>query len=308
MKQYKAYKIISIAIIVFIVSSSMFISAQQPGMAFLRLSADAAGAARGGALTASGTGLSAVHWNPAGLAENNGHQIYISHIKGFEDTNSEYAGLLWKRNDRQTFALTLLSNNIEGIEFRTKPTEEPEGNISAHDLYAGVSFAYKYRQDIHIGLSAKYLYQKIYLYDATGFAGDLGVRYIPEGKPYKAGIALRNIGSMQAMRSEKTEMPALMRAGATYTFTLDEKDFRSIEVSGDYEVIFDGDNHTYLGVDFRQESTYHISFGYVNGYDTGRFSYGGGVSVGKYGFDYAYLPEITSFGNQHILTLRLLFN
>ena len=279
-------------------------TAQQPGLAFLRLTADAAGAARGGAVTATGAGITAVQWNPAGLVAGGGNEVSVSHINGFEDTDSEYFGFLWKRSEKHAVAVSLLSNNIDGIEFRTKPTAAPEAYISAHDLYAGITYSRVISGSLQAGATVKYLYQKIYSATGSGLAGDAGIRYTPAGRAYSAGLVIRNIGSMGALDTEKPTLPALMRAGAAYRI---EFDSRIVEISGDYEVIFDGDNHTYVGADYSHKGRFHIGAGYVSGYDSGRATFGGGMRIRGYAVDYAWLPDITTFGNQHVFTVGWIF-
>jgi len=282
-------------------------TSQQPGLAFLRITMDAHGAARGGALTASGTGLSAIQWNPAGLVLESGNQVMISHARGLEDTDSELFSLLWKRKENQAFALSIFSNNIDNIEFRTKPTASPEGIISAHDFYAGLTYSTVYADNFQIGVTMRYLYQKIYHSDASGFSGDLGVRYAPAGRPYAFGAVLKNMGDMAALRDENPTMPALFRMGSSYTLNFQSADMHSVELAAEYETIFDGDDYLHFGLDYRYNRLYHVRLGYISGYESGRMSAGAGISKGRYTLDYAYLPEITSFYNQHLLSFILGF-
>ncbi|MFC1729289.1 PorV/PorQ family protein [candidate division KSB1 bacterium] len=281
--------------------------AQHPGLTFLRIQGDAHGAALGGAFTASGTGLSAVEWNPAGAVLGSGHEVALGHIRGFEDTDSEYFAFLWKRSEKRILALSLFSNNIEGIEFRTRPTEKPEGIISAHDFYTGLTYSMRYGPHMQFGSTFRYLYQKIYSSSASGFSADFGARFAPEDSRYAFAIVLKNIGSMRALRYESPTMPALLRVGASYCRLIDSGSSHLFEISGEYESLFEGDDHMYFGIDYGYNRTYHFRSGYITGFEEGRMSTGAGLSINRYTFDYAYLPDITAFGNQHIMTFRLHF-
>ncbi len=269
--------------------------------------ADARGAALGGTAAASGKGLNALHWNPAGLVSVSGHEIAVSHIRGFEDTNTEFIGLLWKRRPGHAVALSLMSNNINGIEFRTHPSQHPEGIISAHDFYTGLSYAAAINEEVQIGITVKYLYQKIYFSRSSGFSGDLGIMYSPKDRDYKFGAVLRNAGTMSALENEKPQMPALISAGGSYRLSPFSDNKNQIELSGEYEIIFEGDNYIHFGLDYSYNSRYNVRMGFISGFEDTRLSAGGGVLLNRYCFDYAFQPDVTAFGNQHIMTFRLLF-
>ncbi|MFC1477023.1 PorV/PorQ family protein [candidate division KSB1 bacterium] len=279
----------------------------QPGLAFLRLSMDAAGAASGNAYTASGSGLSALHWNPAGVVQADRHEIVFTHLSGFADMNSDFFGVSWKQKESQAFALSFFSNNIDDIEARSRPTLQPDGTISAHDFYFGLTYSRKLSSSLRIGTTARYMYQKIYLYDATGVSGDIGLQYTHGKGDLTAGAVVRNIGSMNALKTEKPTMPTLARVGAAYALSFPNKNQHVLQISADYETIFEGDNHLYTGCNYGINQKYNIRFGYITGFESGRFSAGGGIFIKRYSFDYAYLPDVTSFSNHHILTFSMIF-
>jgi len=283
------------------------ISNAQPGLPFLRLSIDARGAAAGSAYVSAGKGLGAIQWNPAGIVLSQRNEIAVSHIRGFGGTDSEFFGILWKRKKNQAFAVSFFSNNIGGIEYRTKPTVNPEGIISAHDVYAGLSYATQIKTGIHFGATIKYLFQKIYTATASGVSGDIGIRYNPISQRYSAGFVIKNIGKMGALMSEQPKMPALIQLGASFIQPLDSNKRHIFEFSGEIEKIFNSNNHLYFGLEYGFSAQYYIRSGYITGFETGRFTAGAGISIRKYSFDYAYLPNVTTFGNHHIMTFRLLF-
>jgi hypothetical protein len=276
-----------------------------PGLPFLRISMDARGSALAGAMTASGTGIASLQWNPAGLAGGYDHEVLFSHLKGIENTDSEFIAMLLKKGEKSTFAFSVFSNSIDGIEQRSQPTLTPNGIIGANDFYAGLSYAYVINEQLHIGASAKYLFQKIFFSSANGFAGDVGIRYLMPDKNLIFGIALKNAGTMDAFILDKPTMPTLLNGGAAYTipqFSIYES---SLTVSAEYEILFNGDNISRFGVEYLHGDRYSLRAGYLSGFEERNLSMGAGINIRKFGFDYAYMPDITSFGNQHIFSLRL---
>ncbi len=276
-----------------------------PGLSFLRLEMDARGSALAGAMTASGTGINSLQWNPAGLAGTSEQEVLFSHLQGFADTNSEFIALLLRKGSKHTIAVSVFSNNIDGIEQRSGPTVTPNGTITAHDFYTGLTYAYTYSEKLHIGASAKYLFQKLFFDSATGFAGDIGVRYIMPDNHLNFGIALKNAGSMDAFIQEKPTMPTLLRGGAAYTIPRISHYNISLTVSSEYEIVFDGDNFSRFGIEYRYNDRYSLRTGYLTGFEERSWTIGAGIAVRRFGFDYAYIPDVTSFGNQHIYSLQL---
>ena len=94
-----------------------------PGLPFLRIAMDARGSARAGAMTASGTGLASLHWNPAGLAGGYDQEVLFSHLRGIENTDSEFIAMLFKKGEKNTFAISVFSNTID--RYRTTLSAEP---------------------------------------------------------------------------------------------------------------------------------------------------------------------------------------
>jgi len=276
-----------------------------PGLPFLRLGIDARGSALGGAVTASGIGLGALHWNPAGLVTSTANEVVFSHLRGFDGIDTEFIGLLLKKGADKAVAISVFSNNIGGIELRTRPTLTPDGIISAHDFYAGISYSHSIYERLYAGITVKYLYQKIYFSSASGYAGDIGALYILKDKGLLFGISLRNVGSMGAFLHEKPTMPALIHAGTAYNLPFLPDDKHTVQISGEYELLFKGKNSFHFGAEYRYAERYSLRAGYVTGFEAKGLSLGAGILIHRLGLDYAFLPDVTSFGSQHVFSVRL---
>ncbi|MFC1493289.1 PorV/PorQ family protein [candidate division KSB1 bacterium] len=288
--------------------SAGFSSAQDyasAGTAFLRIGMDARGSAMGGAMSASASGLDALQWNPAGLFSAGSSELVFSHMRGLDDIDTEFFGFLWKKTEKHIFAFSVLSNNIGGIEQRTHPTDEPDGIISSHDFYAGMSYATVLNDKFEIGITAKYLYQKIFTYSATGFAADFGVKYNLPEYDLVLGAALKNIGSLGKLKSEKPEMPAMLSTGLLYKLPFLRDGDHTFNITADYQMFFSGDDHVLGGFEYIFRNSYSIRGGFVSNYEERGLSFGGGINYKIYVLDYAYLPNVTSFGDNHLITFRV---
>ncbi|MEW5905556.1 MAG: UPF0164 family protein [Elusimicrobiota bacterium] len=68
-------------------------SALESGAEFLRIGSDARASSMGGAYTAAANDVSAIHYNPAGLAAVNGTELGLSHAKWLLDGSYDFVGL-----------------------------------------------------------------------------------------------------------------------------------------------------------------------------------------------------------------------
>jgi len=290
-------------VVVILVAAGQGIGGEKPpGLTFLRLSMDARGIALGGAMTSIGAGLSSLLWNPAGLVSGSSNEIVFSHMRGFNGIDSEFIAFLLKRGPDKAFAISLLSNNIGGIEQRTGPTVSPNGIISAHDFYTGITYSQRINSNLQAGVTGKYLFQKLFSESASGFSIDLGAQYKIEDKNVQFGLALKNVGSMGAFLKEKPTLPTLLQAGTGYTFSSSDHD---LTITGEYELLFNGNNSARFGVEYEYYGRYSFRAGYLTGFEDRGLSVGTGMALQRFVLDYAFLPDVTAFGDQHIFSLRL---
>ncbi len=300
--------LISILLVITIIISASVAASQDnasAGTAFLRLGMDARGSAMGGAMTASASGLNALQWNPAGLYSAGSSEIEFSHLSGLDDIDTEFFGFLWKKSEKNIFAVSVLSNNIGGIEQRTHPTDEPDGIISSHDFYTGFSYATVIYGKYEVGITAKYLYQKIFTYSAKGYAADIGIKYNLPEYDLVVGAALKNIGSLGELKSEKPEMPAMFSAGLLYKIPVIQDSDHEFNMTADFQMYFSADDHAAAGLEYIFRNSFSIRGGYVSNYEERGISFGGGINYKIYLLDYAYLPNVTSFGDNHLISFRV---
>ncbi len=59
--------------------------------------------------------------------------------------------------------------------------------------------------DISFGLSAKYLYEGIFVDESTGWGFDFGLNYSTSIKGLSASAVVKNLGSMNKLKSRKNK-------------------------------------------------------------------------------------------------------
>jgi hypothetical protein len=203
-----------------------------------------------------------------------------------------------------TLGLAISTNSVPGIEIRESPGPAL-GTFSARFAAIQMGFAVRPIENVSVGVSVKYLYEKLYADDATGFGIDAGIVYHTPITGLQAGASVTNTGTLQQFRNERSDLPTFLRAGATYAFELQEFAFSaSVATANNLQYA----EHHLLG---SLEGTYNhfisLRAGYATGYDARGLSAGLGVKYQFVQFDYAYIPFSLGLGDGHLFTLGFQF-
>ena len=143
---------------------------------FLEMGFDPKGIAMGDAYVSSVDQLSAVYWNPSGLAFMDRNEVLFSYQPWVANTKSYLASVGIKFPDIGTFAISFLGMNYGEMEVTTMELQEGTGeNFAPQDLSINLSYGKRITTWFGFGASLKYIYSSIYHESADAFAFDLGV-------------------------------------------------------------------------------------------------------------------------------------
>ncbi|TBR20939.1 PorV/PorQ family protein [bacterium] len=191
---------------------------------FLNLGFGARPLALGESFVAVADDVSAVHYNPAGLAfapslasrqSQRRYEMLASHAMHIQDIRLSQFGFLARP---WGFSLTHLS--LDGIERRTSETLQPEGSFGASDLLFGVSYGRRLVDyGVGLGASGKYIKQSIGEYSASAYALDLGALYRLQSAPVSLGASVVNLGTRVKFVDQAYPLPLTLRLGAAYGMT-----------------------------------------------------------------------------------------
>ena len=297
---------LSMIFVFFYISLNTYSQENVKGFAFLRIGIGGRAAGMGEAYTAAAGGAEATFWNPALLSSENNNSVTFAHTEWLEDIRIEFLGYSFGKGNLN-FGISINSNTVSDIEKRSNPVVTPEGYFSAGDFFIGLSAACKLKENLKIGITGKYLYQKIYIEDASGYAFDIGAGYDMPGINLKLGAVIKNIGSVNALKDEKTPLPSLYRIGAVYTLPELGENI-SLLFSTDIEKLFDSgigsllDYFTYHGIEAGYKEKMFLRAGYQSGFEARGVSFGLGVKIKKYSFDYGFQPFSFQMGSTHRLS------
>lgn len=279
------------------------------GMAFLKLGTDARSAALSDATTAAGYGAAATTQNPAGLISvqdpGKSLDLLFTHREWIQDTRIEYLAVRIGLDSLQSLGVSLSSLATEEIEIRTRPGPA-EGTFAARNASVGLTYARSFG-DLALGITAKMLYEKILVDDATGFAVDLGGRWQSPLPNLVVGAALQHLGGMGKLREESTTLPATLKAGAAYGIGW-ESPRLDLLMAADLAYLFgEGKPYASLGAEIGYDRMIAGRLGYQFGSEGRGFSAGVGFRYSLFQLDYAYAPIAHDLGNTHTITVGLTF-
>jgi len=269
------------------------------GLAFLKLGVGGRAIGMGEAYSALSDDASGMYYNPAGIAFGTGDQITIMHKQWVFGTTSEFLGSTVRSRDF-TFGFGLNSTNVDGIEIRQQPGPA-EGTFGVHDLAVSATASWRIDTSLSIGVTGKFLYEKIYVDESDGGAVDFGARYQLDGH-FAVAAAVSNIGSMSTLLYEPIVLPAGVRFGASYKGTAN--DLFAFTLASDVLKTFkDNGSRVDVGGELAYNSFLAFRTGYQFGYDAKGFSAGFGLRYGLVQLDYAYVPFLDQLGDTHTFAL-----
>jgi hypothetical protein len=202
-------------------------------------------------------------------------------------------------------AISFSAFTVPDIERRLLPSDEPLETFSAHDMAAGISLSHLLRSTLSIGLTARFIYQQIYVEEAYGFDLDLGSAYKIPGFPMQVGAAMRHLGRMGKLQQEESPLPTNLGIGVSGRI-YQRSDF-GLNGLADALLYIDDDVRLHGGIEGFYKQLFFLRLGYQTGSELRNVSGGAGLQWNRFAFDYAYQPLAEDFDASHRFTLAVTF-
>ncbi len=282
--------------------------AQETGLNFLRIGANAAASAMGDAQVAASRDAFSTYWNPAGLAAAPANTAAVSHRIWVGDFRTYDVAARFRAGATGGLGLAVTAADSGDLDARETPGL-PDGTFSAQFVSLGVSYGRRFGP-VRAGVTAKYLTERIFESTATGYAFDAGVQADVLGGDVLLGAAVQNLGRMTKLENKRSPLPRTLRAGlAVVPFHLlaasDGSVLAAVTLAAEAAHLFDGDAtrlHAGAAADLLDLIT--LRAGLITNDALRDLTFGGGLHYGALVFDYAFLPFETGFeGPGHVLTL-----
>lgn len=191
---------------------------------FLKIGMGARQSALGEASIALVRDVNAVFWNPANISGIESTEVSFSYVRWLADMNY-VAGALGYRLG--TFGI--LAGYVGSLDYGDIPealaasgsgsNDTRTGNtFSGGDLVAGLTFSRAFTDRLSVGLSAKFLRETLWDFDASTFAFDVGTNYDLGYKGVRLAMSAQNVGGDveyldQGSQSEAFDVPIVFRIG-----------------------------------------------------------------------------------------------
>jgi len=177
-----------ILILTFLIAVSRFCSGQDQinnvskvgtsAATFLKIPVGAPAVGMGGAFVSIANDATALYWNAAGITKLQRNEVVGLHTEWIAGTSFDFAALILNLKTYGRLGLSITSLSMDDMKVRT--VEKPGGTgefFSAGDLAVGLSYARSITDRFAIGITGKYIQQKIWHMSANAFAIDFGTTF-----------------------------------------------------------------------------------------------------------------------------------
>lgn len=284
-------------------SQAGFQNQGRTGLAFLKVGVGARATGMGEAYTAVANDAYASYWNPAGLVAASSSNAVLMHNEWLLDVAGEFLAVQFKAK-RSAVGLHFYSFSVGNINIRNIPSESPLEVANSNYISAGLSYARQVSDDISVGLTLKYLFEKFYVFSASGAAVDFGFRVrMPNPNFFMAGV-IQNVGKMSRFQNESTRLPIISKLGAMYAFPNPVGPFQVL-LGLDLVKPVKENMRFHLGTEFVLWRQFALRMGYLEGYENRNMSFGVGVLKSWFHVDYSFTPFNENFENAHRFSFYL---
>ena len=281
--------------------------AQDTGLSFMRIGVNAKASAMGDAQVAATHNAFATYWNPAGLADSPNtigvsHRIWVGDVRAYDIAARLPSGSIG------AWGIAFTATDSGNLEARESPGP-PDGTFSAQFISASVSYARNFK-NLRVGLTAKYLRERIFNTSASGYAFDVGVQLDVLRELATFGATLRNTGRMSALEQQRTPLPRILQGGvAVHPFQIFAEDdgtrILDLMVTAEVSHLFSSNfTRFHGGISVTIMELVDLRSGYITRDELRDFTFGLGLLFSTIIVDYAYIPFEEGFSDPgHVLSI-----
>jgi hypothetical protein len=180
---------------------------------FLKIDVGARAVGMGGAFTGLADDEAALYYNPAGIATLESDRVMLTYHNYVEDLQSGFLAYVHRVSPKRSLAGFVSYLNY-GDFVGTDMSGNETGTFGGGDLLLGCTYAIQQSERLSVGGSAKFIYEKIQSYSATGVAVDLGVKFVTDRQRWGGGAMVQNLGAqLSSLGSTKNRLPITFRVG-----------------------------------------------------------------------------------------------
>ncbi|TAG53157.1 MAG: hypothetical protein EAZ27_11280 [Cytophagales bacterium] len=295
-------------------------------LTFLKEDVSPRSIAMAGATTTLKGDAYAAHWNPAGLTEISNHSFAAStRMYPASIIHSFFAANL-KLSETDVFAFTINNFNLSNQEIRTE--FQPGGigqKFIANNFALAATYAKALTYKFSMGLTIRYINERMDVYSAHAVAADLGFIYKTDFKDLRFGVFLQNFGpnsrasgsyvstnfANKGFAPDAFSLPNVFKLGASIVPF--KKNNHSITTAIELHQPSDNAANIRIGLEYSFMEMFFARTGYWLNFNTYVVpTFGAGVKSNlKFGtlyFTYAFATARTFIGTNHSLGIEFILN
>lgn len=281
---------------------------------FLKINVSARPVAMGGAFTGLADDESALYYNPAGIALLENDRYLLGYHDYFAGMQSGFIGYVHPLDYTHVIGIYASYLNY-GEMIEADENGNSLGTFGGGDMLIGLTYARNMSSRLQLGATAKFIYEKIQNYTATGLAFDLGVRLTSDRGRLAGGLMIQNLGTQFSSlgQDDSYSLPLTVRLGVSA-----KPRGMDIILASDLIKPRDNDLQLALGADYFHFDPFMIRVGWnsngseyktsINDDSWAGVSLGFGFKIkelgplGKAQLSYSYTPA-ADLGSSHRITL-----
>lgn len=293
----------------------------QSGMQYLKIGVGAEMVGRGEAGISAVKGVSAMFWNPAGLAELENNEFLFSYNSWIADISMNAFGAGINLDNWGVVGVNVLWMDY-GELYQTsvaKTTAESaqygyvdEGTFTPLDLAFGLTYSRKVSTQFSFGGQIRYLYENYGSNKTINASGeesitdntmsalcfDFGTLYYPGYKSLAISMTVQNFSTDLKFEQEAFSTPLTFKIGISMNMLdlFENKSRSSLLLAVDAIHLRDYSERLNVGLDYSYLGLFNVRCGYRMNYDLGGFTAGAGVRYSISNdlgikFDVSYMVE-----------------
>lgn len=181
---------------------------------FLKIGVGPRAIAMGSAFTAVSDDITALYWNPGGLANIGSNEAFFNHVQWFADINYDFAAFAAAIPDFGTIGAFVSALSTDDMAVRTIEQPEGTGELFTYGTIAvGLCYSRSLTDQFSIGFNIKYINEKLWHMSSTGFAFDIGTIYkLPILNEFRLAASISNFGTK--MKLEGRDALSVQQVGS----------------------------------------------------------------------------------------------
>ncbi len=284
--------------------------------------------AMGSAGIALSSSAEALAYNPA-LAWSENLGLSVAHADWFAGLRHQSLALTVPYNPDFVLGVHVLSFTGDSFEQTTLQQQEGTGvMVDYGDISAGVSGIARLTDRFTVGLTSKYIHQKLFHETASTFAFDIGTHLVTDLRGLTIGMAMTNLGGEMKLDGrdlyveEETgtqlettgwPLPLSFQTGIGWKLLGDNNsfwsnDYNSFLAAVDAIHLNEGATSLHVGIEYGYGDVIFLRSGHISGHDSKKWTYGAGVRLKLYSYivqaDYA-LAELEDLGGIQRVAISL---